>query len=97
MKNLKVETLSNLLKVTQPVSSEGEIGAPSPESEYTAFNIFAALFDRGKKGYYVSTILSYFWQRMPPRVGWEEHSDRARKECSMEEGCHCEKVVRILV
>lgn len=66
MRNLKVETLSNLLKVTQPVSvGEGGIEAISPESEQTVLNIFVALSDRGKRNI-VSILLSYFWQRMSP-------------------------------
>lgn len=72
MRKLKVETLSDLQQVTQPVSGgEGVIGAVSPESEQTALNIFVGLFDRGKRNI-VNIVLSYFWQRMPPRIGRKE-------------------------
>lgn len=69
MRKLKAETLSDLLQVTQPVSGgEGGIEAIAPESEQIALNIFVALFDRGKRNT-VNIVLSYFWQRMPLRIG----------------------------
>lgn len=50
IRNLNVETLNNLFKVTQPVSvGEGGIEAIAPESEQIALNISVALFDRGKR------------------------------------------------